>query len=288
MVEQSSRKSSRMSELARYIEQHAERKLKLDELAARAGMSPARLQRSFSEIVGVSPLEYQRAARMKGLKRRLAESDDISGAVFEAGFGSVSRVYETLDRSFGMTPAAYRRRGRGEDIRFAVRTTALGPLIMAATARGVCHVHFGDSAAALETGLRKEFPEASVTRSTAERELDGWMQALGTHIDAGGPRPELPLHVFGTALQIRTWRFLTALAGSELKTYSDVAEAIGRPRAVRAVANACAANNIAVLIPCHRVLRKDGGAGGYRWGIDRKQALLARPDEAGQGPEAAR
>jgi len=284
MIEQ----SSRMSELARYIEQHAERKLTLDELAARAGMSPASLQRSFSEIVGVSPMEYQRAARMKGLKRRLAESDDISGAVFEAGFGSVSRVYETLDWSFGMTPAAYRRRGRGEDIRFAVRTTALGPLIMAATARGVCHVHFGESTPTLEAGLREEFPEATVTRSRAERdpELDGWMRALATHIDTGGPRPDLALHVFGTALQIRTWRFLTALGESELRSYSDVAEAIGRPRAARAVANACAANNIALLIPCHRVLRKDGGAGGYRWGTGRKQALLARPGEAGQRREA--
>ena len=270
-------RSTSMGELARYIERHADQKLPLDELAARAGMGPAALRRRFSEVIGTSPMEYQRAARIKGLKDRLASDEEISGAVYEAGFGSVSRVYETLDWSFGMTPAAYRRRGRGEDIRFAVRETRLGTLIMAATARGVCHVHFGDAAGALEAGLREEFPEATVTRSAAEHDpaLDAWMRALAAHIDQGGPRPDLPLHVFGTALRIRTWRFLTALGDEELRSYSNVAAAIGKPRAARAVANACAANNIAVLIPCHRVLRKDLSPGGYRWGLARKRALIA-------------
>ena len=269
-------RSKRMGELACYIERHADQKLPLRELSARAGMSPAGFRRRFIEAVGVSPMEYQRAIRINGMKSRLAASDDISGAIFEAGFGSVSRVYENLDWSFGMTPAAYRNRGRGEDIRFAVRKTRLGVLIMAATSRGVCHVHFGDSSDALEAGLREEFPAAAVSRSTAECDpaLDAWMQALTAHIDDGGPRPGLPLHVFGTALQIRTWRFLTALGNEELRSYSNVAESIGKPRAVRAVANACAANNIAVLIPCHRVLRKDLNLGGYRWGPARKRALL--------------
>jgi len=267
-----------MGELACYIERHADQKLPLRELAAHAGMSPAGFRRRFIAAVGVSPMEYQRAIRINGMKWRLAASDDISGAVFEAGFGSVSRVYETLDWSFGMTPAAYRKRGRGEDIRFAVRETRLGALIMAATSRGVCHVHFGDSADALEAGLREEFPEAAIACSAAQHDpaLGAWMQALGTHIDEGGPRPDLPLHIFGTALQIRTWRFLTALGDEELRSYSDVAAALGKPRAVRAVANACAANNIAVLIPCHRVLRKDLNPGGYRWGLARKRALLER------------
>jgi len=269
-------RSKRMGELACYIERHADQKLPLRELAAYAGMSLAVFRRGFIAAVGVSPMEYQRAARINGLKSRLAARDDIAGAVYEAGFGSVSRVYETLDWSFGMTPAAYRKRGRGEDIRFAVRETRLGALIMAATSRGVCHVHFGDSADALEVGLREEFPEAAIARSGAQHDpaLGAWMQALGTHIDEGGPRPDLPLHIFGTALQIRTWRFLTALGDEELRSYSDVAAGLGKPRAVRAVANACAANNIAVLIPCHRVLRKDLTLGGYRWGLARKRALL--------------
>ena len=269
-------RSKSMGELAHYIEQHAEAKLTLRDLAAQACMSPAGFRRRFIQVVGVSPMEYQRATRIKALKGSLAARDDIAGAVYEAGFGSVSRVYETLDWSLGMTPAAYRQRGRGEDIRFAVRATRLGALIMAATSRGVCHVHFGKSAEALEAGLREEFPEAAVSRSTAECDpaLDAWMRALAAHIDDGGPRPELPLHVFGTALQIRTWRFLTALGNEELRSYSNVAEEIGKPRAVRAVANACAANNIAVLIPCHRVLRKNRSLGGYRWGLARKRALI--------------
>ncbi len=269
-------RSKRMGEMAGYIERHAETKLPLRDLSARAGMSPAGLRRSFIEVIGVSPMDYQRAARIRKLKACLTMNDDISGAIFEAGFGSVSRVYETVDWSFGMTPEAYRRRGRGEDIRFAVRETQLGALIMAATSRGVCHVHFGDSSDALEAGLREEFPAAAVRRSSVASDptLDDWMQALRTHIDEGGPRPGLPLHVFGTALQIRTWRFLTALGHEELRSYSDVAAGLGKPRAVRAVANACAANNIAVLIPCHRVLRKDFNLGGYRWGLARKQALL--------------
>ena len=271
-----SNRTTRMGELARYIERHADQHLPLADLAARAELSPRVFRRSFMEAIGTSPMDYQRAARIKRLKTRLTANDDISGAVFEAGFGSVSRVYETLDWSLGMTPAAYRRRGRGETIGFAVRHTRLGDLLMAATARGVCQVHFGDSAEELEAGLRREFPEATIARSEAERDprLDHWMAALATHIDRGGPRPELPLHVFGTALQIRTWRFLSALGDTQRRSYSAVAEGIGKPRAVRAVANACAANNVAVLIPCHQVLRKDHHPGGYRWGLERKRALL--------------
>jgi len=275
-------RSKRMGELAGYIERHAETKLTLRDLAMHARMSPAGLRRSFIEVIGVSPLDYQRAARIRKLKACLTANDDISGAIFQAGFGSVSRVYETLDWSFGMTPAAYRRRGRGENIHFAVRETRLGALIMAATSRGVCHVHFGDSSDALEAGLLEEFPAAAVRRSSVAGDptLDAWMQALRTHVDEGGPRPGLPLHVFGTALQIRTWRFLTALGNEELRSYSNVAERIGKPRAVRAVANACAVNNIAVLIPCHRVLRKDQSPGGYRWGLARKRALLGLTPQA--------
>ena len=151
-------RSKRMGELACYIERHADQKLPLRELSARAGMSPAGFRRRFIAAVGVSPMEYQRAARINGLKSRLAARDDIAGAVYEAGFGSVSRVYETLDWSFGMTPAAYRKRGRGEDIRFAVRETRLGALIMAATSRGVCHVHFEIRPTRWKSGCARSFP----------------------------------------------------------------------------------------------------------------------------------
>jgi len=270
-------RTDQMAELAAWIERHADQPLTLEQLARRASLSPAHLQRVFRDAIGVSPLEYQRGIRNRVLKEKLRDGGDVAGAVFEAGFGSVSRVYESLDRHLGMTPSGYRRGGYDERVDFALRTTALGSLIMAATARGVCHVHFGDDSESLESALRDEFPRADLRRSAGEGDamLDDWMTALATHIDGGGPRPELPLHVFGTALQIATWRFLTSLGDRELRSYGEVASAIDRPRAVRAVASACAANNIAVLIPCHRVLRKDGGVGGYRWGLARKQALLA-------------
>ncbi|MCA1779305.1 MAG: methylated-DNA--[protein]-cysteine S-methyltransferase [Xanthomonadaceae bacterium] len=289
-----------MAQLAEHIEAHAEQSLTLAELARLARLSPGWLQRRFKAEIGVSPRAYQHGIRMRRLRADLRAGDQISGAIYEAGFGSLSRVYEVADRELGMTPARYRRGGAGVQIHYAIRATRLGLLLMAATERGVCHVHFGDSASALTDDLAEEFPRATIVEPGAESgglsiidasaksltqsiagspeqanpELDDWMAALQTHIDRGTPRPDLPMHVFGTALQLRTWRFLTSIGDGETCNYSEVADAIGSPKAVRAVANACAANRIAVLIPCHRVLRKDGGVGGYRWGIDRKLALL--------------
>jgi AraC family transcriptional regulator of adaptative response/methylated-DNA-[protein]-cysteine methyltransferase len=206
----------------------------------------------------------------------------VLGATFEAGYGSTSRIYEQIDGGLGMTPSAYRAGGEGESIVHAVRDTDLGPLMMAATLRGVCFVQFGETRAALLAELRREFPKAELAEagSTADQALGPWMTALAAHLSGAAPTPDLPLDLRGTAFQIRVWRFLLSVKPGEVVSYSEVAAGIGAPRAVRAAANACAANRLAVLVPCHRALRADGGLGGYRWGLERKRALLAAERQA--------
>jgi AraC family transcriptional regulator of adaptative response/methylated-DNA-[protein]-cysteine methyltransferase len=257
-----------------YIRAHAEDTLPLAKLAARAGLSPWHFQRSFKAVLGVTPKQFQAAARLERLKTNLREGEGIAGAMFGAGFGSTSRVYEQVDGQLGMTPAAYRAGGAGETLHYAVRKTALGLLMMAATARGVCFVQFGTSETALKDQLAREYPKAKLVASEGSAGLNAWIDALEAHIRQAGPRPDLPLDLRGTAFQIRVWRFLLSVREGDAVSYSEVAQGIGAPKAVRAAASACAANRIAVLVPCHRVLRGDGGLGGYRWGVERKRALL--------------
>ncbi|WP_294089668.1 bifunctional DNA-binding transcriptional regulator/O6-methylguanine-DNA methyltransferase Ada [Sphingomonas sp.] len=269
--------ASLMAAMADYIAAHAAEPLPLDRLGEEAGMSPWHFQRTFKAVIGVSPRDYQAAARLRDFKQRLRGGDSVLGAVFDAGYGSTSRVYERVDGGLGMTPSAYRAGGAGETISHAVRDTVLGPLMMAATARGVCFVAFGASEAALLAELAGEFPRATLEPAgpAAAAPLDAWMAALADHLAAGAPRPELPLDLRGTAFQIRVWRFLMQVKPGDVVSYSELADGIGAPKAVRAAASACAANRLAVLIPCHRALRADGGLGGYRWGVERKRALLA-------------
>lgn len=266
----------RVIALADYIEQYAEQSLDLDHLAAEAAVSPFHLQRTFSQLFGVSPKQFQNAIRVQRLKQALRGGDDVSQAIYDAGFGSVSRVYEQLDQNFGMTLTEYKTGALAIPIYFALRQTRLGLLLMAATERGVCFVHFGSSAAGLLQSLHQEFPKANLlpTPEHAQAELDLWIDALDQHLAGAGPRPDLPLHLTGTAFQLSVWRFLSTLKTSERVSYADVAKGIANPTAYRAVANACGANKVAVLIPCHRVLRGDGALGGYRWGVERKQQLL--------------
>ena len=266
-----------MAALAVYIGDHADEPLSLAHLARRTGLGPTALQRRFTKALGVSPKAYQSAERLKRLKGALREGDSVAGAIFEAGYGSTSRVYEKLDGGLGMTPSAYRSGGAGEIIAYAVRNTALGPLLMAATDRGVCKVAFGESAAALVAELTAEFPKARIAPASpaAQPQLDAWMAALAAHLEEGGPRPDLPLDLRGAAFQMRVWRFLLSVEAGKPISYSELAQGIGSPKAVRAAASACAQNRIAVLVPCHRVLRADGSLGGYRWGLERKRSLLA-------------
>ncbi len=268
--------AERIAAVAAHIEAHADETLPLAQLARRAGLSPAHFQRAFKSAVGISPKAYQDAARQRRLKSALRAGAGVTAAIFDAGFGSTSRVYGQAARSLGMTPSAYRAGGEGESIAWAVRRTALGPLMMAATERGVCFVQFGDDAAALLGQLASEFPRATLAPSAASSSaaLDAWIDALEMHLRGAAPRPDLPLDLRGTAFQVKVWRFLLGLEAGTVVSYSELARGIDRPRAVRAAASACAANRIAILVPCHRVLRGDGGMGGYRWGIERKRALL--------------
>jgi AraC family transcriptional regulator of adaptative response/methylated-DNA-[protein]-cysteine methyltransferase len=268
--------ASLMQAMAAYIVSHAEESLTLTHLADQAGMSPTHFQRAFKAAIGVSPREYQAAQRLARFKHALREGDGVLEAGLDAGFGSTSRIYEAVDGGLGMTPSAYRAGGAGETIAYAVRETTLGPLLMAATPRGVCFVQFGENAEALQQQLAAEFPKAGLAPAAPEAQgpLDAWMAALAAHLDQAAPRPDLPLDLRGTAFQIRVWRFLMSVKPGDVVSYSELAAGAEKPRAIRAAASACAANCIAVLIPCHRALRADGSLGGYRWGLDRKRALL--------------
>ncbi len=267
---------NRLLEVARYIESHADERLTLARIAAHAGLSASRLQRIFKQAFGLSPKAFQDSVRMKQFKQSLKRGDSITDAIFSSGFGSTSRVYGEATRNIGMTPKAYRAGGAGETIAYANRDTALGPMTMAATQKGVCFVQFGDDREHLLVKLKDEFPKAQLIESSAQNtaELDTWIDALNEHISTTAPRPELPIDLRGTAFQMKVWRFLTSIHEGDVLTYSELATRIGKPKAIRAVASACAANRIGVLIPCHRVLRSDGGLGGYRWGLERKQKLL--------------
>lgn len=263
--------------LSDWIGRNADRPLPLDELAQKFGLSRYQLLRRFRAATGLTPRQYQNALRVERVKRQLRYGSNVVEAVFEAGFGSLSRYYDQAGPVTGVTPAQYRRGGPGLEIRFVEHSSPFGWMTVAATGRGVCFVHFDDSAGRGESALRSEFRAARIERSVAEQTpmLTAWYRALEVHLEQSGPRPELPLDLFGTALQIRTWRFLAGLEndGSTL-SYGELAAAVGAPRAIRAVASACGANRIALLVPCHRVIRADGGLGGYRWGLDRKRALL--------------
>lgn len=266
----------RMIDVARYIESRSDERLTLADLGKKYDLSPSRLQRAFKSSFGISPRQYQDAIRTNQFRSLLKDGDDIAGAIYQAGFGSTSRVYGEAARHIGMTPSAYRAGGAGETIHYACRQTVLGPMLMAATDVGICFAQFGNDEAELLGTLGSEFPQASLVASNAQEspELDNWITALNAHLGNESPRPDLPLDLRGTAFQVKVWRFLLDTDDGDVVSYSEVASGIGKPRAVRAAASACGANNIAVLVPCHRVLRSDGNIGGYRWGPERKRALL--------------
>ena len=263
-------------EVADYIENHADEKITLDMLAKVSGLSPHHIQRKFKAAYGVSPKEYQNGLRLERLKSSLKEGDDISGAIYEAGYGSSSRVYEQIDGRIGMTPKAYREGGKGEEISYAIRECSLGLIIMAATDRGVCMIHFGDTREELIDQLNQEYPNAILTETpeSSDAHLNEWIGAFERHVSHGAARPDIPLHLNGTAFQIKVWRFLMSVKPGEVLSYKEQAERMGIPKAVRAVASANARNNIGVLVPCHRILRGDGSLGGFRWGLDRKKVLI--------------
>src|SRR5262245_65009769 len=243
-------------------------------LAARFGGSPYHLQRNFKRIVGVTPREYTEAIRLRKVKRRLRDGEDVTGAMFDAGYGSSSRFYERAAPKLGMTPSTYRRGGKDMSIQYAIVDSPLGRLLVGATSRGVCAVAMGSSDAELERALSKEYPAATIGRDSGA--LATWTTEILAHLAGRQPRLDLPLDVQATAFQWQVWQALAQIPYGETRTYSDVAKSIGRPRAVRAVARACATNPVALAIPCHRVVGSDGNTGGYRWGTERKKTLLGQ------------
>ena len=267
---------SKFVELARFIAAQADTTLTLDTLAQRVHLSPSRLQRVFKSIFGVSPRKFQQAARSERFKASLRAGSDITAAIYEAGYGSSSRLYDQAMHGIGMTPRRYRAGGEGETLTYACRDTVLGPLMMAATDRGVCFAQFGTGCETLQAQLRSEYPHAELNGYEGQTafQLDQWIDALNAYIQNKRPRPEIPLDLQGTAFQIKVWEFLLSLEDGDVVSYSELAQGIDNPRAFRAAASACGANRIAVLVPCHRILRGDGGLGGYRWGLERKRALL--------------
>ena len=268
---------AQMQALCAYIRRHCDSgdPLTLEVLGRQVGMRPDRLRRLFREIVGVTPRQYVEVSRFDRLKRGLREGEPVTRAIYDAGFGSSSRVYEQASEQLGMTPSAYRDRGKGLEISFAVAKTVVGQMLVAATDRGLCSVQLGDEAEALRAQLRDEFPAAELDeKRDARQRLGPWVAALQRHLEGREPHLDLPLDIRATSFQLQVWRALRAIPYGETRTYAEVARSIGKPKAVRAVASACAANRTALAIPCHRVIRSDGGLGGYRWGVDRKEALL--------------
>ncbi|MDG1439043.1 MAG: methylated-DNA--[protein]-cysteine S-methyltransferase, partial [Emcibacteraceae bacterium] len=259
-----------------YIEEHKDEKITLEVLAELSALSRHHIQRKFKAAYGVSPNEYQNGLRLAQFKSSLKKGDDISGAFYEAGYGSSSRIYEQIDGRIGMTPAAYRAGGKGEEISYAIRECSLGLLIMAATDRGVCMIHFGDNKKQLKKQLSDEYPHAELTYTpkSSDALINEWVAAFERHISFGAERPDIPLHLNGTAFQIKVWRFLMSVKTGEVLSYKEQAERMGIPKAVRAVASANARNNVGVLVPCHRILRGDGSLGGFRWGLERKRVLI--------------
>ena len=256
----------------------AESPVTLARLAETVGVSPGHLQRAFTRTVGLSPRAYGDSVRAERLRRALERGEDVTGAIYGAGFGSTSRVYSTGDRVVGMAPATFRKGGAGERVRYALADSSLGRVLVAATDRGVCAIDIADDDASLIAGLRKRFPLAE--RGGDDAEFAALVQTVVGLVERPASAVDLPLDLRGTAFQARVWQALRNIRPGETVTYAELAERVGRPTAVRAVANACGANRVVVAVPCHRVVASGGGLGGYRLGLDRKRALLAREAES--------
>ena len=273
-------------QLARdYIDNHitdlSEEPITLELLGEESGLSPYHLQRKFKELVGLTPAQYIRARKSERLKDELKRGETVSRATFGAGYSSSSRVYGDANARLGMTPATYRRGGAGMRIDYLTVKTSLGTLLVGATDRGVCAVTLGDDEKYLEAALESEYPAAARSRVTAlSSQLATWVEEIVAAVDGERARPNVPLDVQASVFQWKVWRELQKIPFGETRTYTEIAEAIGSPRAARAVASACATNPVSVVIPCHRVVTRGGGLGGYRWGIERKRRLVEKEHSA--------
>ncbi|MGA9771339.1 MAG: bifunctional DNA-binding transcriptional regulator/O6-methylguanine-DNA methyltransferase Ada [Blastocatellia bacterium] len=262
----------------RLIEDQTEGVLSLADLGAQLKISPYHLQRTFKKIMGVTPRGYATAQRMSRFRSRIKEGESVTDAMYNVGYGSSSRLYERANSELGMTPAIYHKGGAGMIISYAVVGCTFGHLLVARTSRGLCAVRLGETAEELEAMLFAEFTAAELHRDDAA--LSQSVEALLQYLDRQQALPDLPLDVQATAFQRRVWEELRRIPYGSTNSYGDIARKIGQPTAVRAVARACAANPVALVTPCHRVIREDGSLGGYRWGLERKQKLLAQEQTA--------
>lgn len=268
-----------------YIDRHiadlSEERITLELLGIETGTSPYHLQRKFKAALGLTPAQYIRARKRERLKGELQRGETVSRATYGAGYGSSSGVYGGPDARLGMTPATYRRGGAGMHIDYVIAKTSLGALLVGATERGICAVTLGDDATTLESALAKEYPAATRSRVTAPSSvLSAWVAEILETLDGERARADIPFDLQASAFQLKVWRELQKIPFGETRSYSEIASALGSPRATRAVASACANNRLAVVIPCHRVITRSGELGGYRWGLERKQRLLDKERRA--------
>ena len=260
------------------IDEHDEEPLTLKTLSAETGVSANHLQRTFKDIMGITPRQYKENRRLTHFKANIKTGASVTDAMYAAGYGSSRGLYEKSSAQLGMTPATYGRGGRGMRIIYTIADCPLGRVLMAATARGVCSVALGDSDAELTAALFAEYPNASIDSkdTVISPSLNLWLSKVLDQLNGHSVRVDLPLDIRATAFQWRVWEELRRIPLGQTRSYQEIAKAFGKPKAVRAVASACAANHIAVAIPCHRVVRNDGALSGYAWGVERKRALVAR------------
>lgn len=258
----------------RYIDEHLDITLSLTAISRHVAISPFHFQRMFKRALGISPREYQQAKRAGKFRQALRGDASVTEAIYEAGFSSSSRAYESIPAQLGMTPSAYRRGGEGVEINYTVVSTGLGKLLVATTERGVCSVRFGENEAAMVRELKTDFSAAEIKRD--DKKLEPVAAQIRLSLSSPSAPLNVPLDLRGTAFQQMVWKELRRIPRGETRSYAEVAKTIGRPKAVRAVANACASNPVALVVPCHRVVHKSGKLSGYRWGTKRKTALLEK------------
>jgi AraC family transcriptional regulator, regulatory protein of adaptative response / methylated-DNA-[protein]-cysteine methyltransferase len=266
--------------VCRFIETRPDCIPTLAEMGDHVGMSPFHLQRVFKKLTGVTPRDYAENARVKRLKNHLRSGENVTAALYDAGYGSSSRLYERSAETLGMTPSKYRKGGEGMTIGYTICDCRLGRLLVAMTEQGICCVDIADDDEALVAYLYKEYPAADIQHEHPV--MTEWVEAFLAYLDGWQPDIDLPIDVRATAFQLRVWQTLQSIPSGETRSYREIAEAIGQPNAARAVARACATNPVPLLVPCHRVIRSDGDLGGYGLGVERKRALLDQEHELAQ------
>lgn len=264
---------------AQVLENETDEPVNVITLARKLDVRTGALRRAFRQQTGLNPKELSAALRLQRFKKLLREGHHIADALYATGYGSVSRVYERSDAQLGMTPATYQKGGMGMQIKYTTAKSSLGEVLVAATERGVSAVYLGENSVKLAAELHREYPKASIAPQKGA--FTEWVEEIVARTEGNAPRRELPLDLQATAFQRRVWRELQRIPLGSTRTYAQVAKAVGKPGAVRAVARACATNPVSVVVPCHRVVRSDGNLAGYRWGVPRKQTLLDREQRSG-------